>query len=81
MTKRFVEYRGVRMVEGWPERIQKAQLQTHLSLGNRVVLRIRYGSERDDWGADEHPCHDCRVIKGEFQVDGCDGEESPVCHG
>lgn len=41
--------------------------------------RIRYGSEKDDWGAEKVPCHDCRVIKGEFHVPSCDVEECPVC--
>jgi hypothetical protein len=81
MSKRFVEYRGVRMIEGWPERIQEAQLQTTLTLAGRTIARVPYGSERDDYGANEHPCEDCRVLKGEFHVRGCDAEECPECHG
>jgi len=81
MARDFVEYRGVRMIEGWPERIQEAQLHTHLTLDGRPVPRIPYGAESDDWGADDHPCHDCRVFKDELHVSGCDGEECPVCRG
>jgi hypothetical protein len=79
--RRFVEYRGVRMIEGWPERIQAAQNVPAVLVDGVRLDRTRYGSESDDWGADEHPCADCRVTKGEFHVDGCDGEECPGCHG
>ena len=80
MTKRFVDYRGVTMIEGWPERIKQAQLETNLTLAGQPISRIPYGAERDDWGANEHPCADCRVFQGELHVRGCDGEECPLCH-
>jgi len=75
MAKRFVEYRGVRMIEGWPEEIQEAQLLTSLPMAGAAIPRIAFGAERADLGANEHPCRDCRVFKGEFHVPGCDGEE------
>lgn len=68
------------MVEGWPERIEAAQAILVLSMGGATYGRIRFGSEQDDLGADEHPCRDCRVVKGEFHVPSCDGEECPRCH-
>jgi len=77
---RFVEYRGVRMIEGWPERIAEAQQVSAYHSAGRPISRIPYGSERDDWGADRKPCHDCRVVEGELHVVGCDAEECPVCH-
>ena len=80
MTKRFVEYRGVRMIEGWPERIQQAQLETSLSFAGKPIPRIKYGAEQDDWQAKDSPCHDCRVLEGELHVAGCDVEECPICH-
>jgi len=72
-------YRGVPMIEGWPERIQAAQLVQSLTLDGEPVARVRYGSEKDDWDADRLPCHDCRVLKGEFHVLSCDVEECPTC--
>ena len=80
MVPRFVEYRGVRMVEGWPARITEAQTIQSYSSAGKPIPRIPYGSERDDWGADHKPCHDCRVFKGELHVVGCDAEECPTCH-
>ena len=80
MTKRFVEYRGTRMIEGWPERIKEAQLLHTLYRSGRAFRRISYGSELEDWGADQRPCHDCHVIKGELHVLGCDVERCPACH-
>jgi rRNA maturation endonuclease Nob1 len=76
-----ISYRGVPMSEGWPEKIMAAQQTRSYTLEGRVVPRIRYGDEHDGWGADQHACHDCRVLKKEFHVPGCDGEECPVCGG
>jgi hypothetical protein len=79
-SKRIL-YRGVPMIEGWPEKIQAAQLVPSYMLNGKAVARIRYGDEQDDWNARQHPRHDCRVLKGEFHVPDCDVEERPVCHG
>ncbi len=75
----FVEYRGTRMIEGWPERIQKAQKQPTCVIGGKQYTRVRYGQEEGDYGADEYPCGDCYVIKGEFHIVGCDVERCPAC--
>ena len=74
-------YRGVPMIEGWPEKIFTAQQSPSYAVQGRDVGRVRYGDEHDYWGADQQAFHDCRVIKGEFHVPGCDVEECPVCGG
>jgi len=58
------------MIEGWSDRIREAQLKTTYSIGGKEHRRISYGNESDDWDADENPCHDCAVVKGQFHVVG-----------
>ena len=74
-------YRGVPMIEGWPEKIMAAQEIVSLALEGRAIPRIRYGEEQSDLNAAKIPCHDCAILKGEFHVPGCDVEECPICGG
>jgi hypothetical protein len=76
-----ITYRCVSMIAGWPERIRAAQLVTNCVIGGKEVPRVRYGEEKDDWGAAHSPCHDCGVIKDEFHVQGCDVERCAGCGG
>src|SRR5262245_55225262 len=79
MSKRRVLYNGVEVVEGWPERIEEAQAVLTVSIDGVELLRMRYGDESDDWGADKHPCRDCAVIKGQLHVPSCEVEQCPGC--
>ena len=81
MTRKFVVYRDMVMIEGWPEKIQEAQKTPRYLIGNQFRNRIPYGSESFDWHADRLPCHDCKVIQGELHVPSCDVEECPECGG
>ncbi|MGH8191407.1 MAG: hypothetical protein ACREP2_08165 [Rhodanobacteraceae bacterium] len=78
MTKEFVTYNGARVIKGWPERIQAAQSQPTIRIRGAKYRRIRYG---DGLGECDEPCEDCRVIKGQVHVLGCDAERCPVCGG
>lgn len=81
MSKRRVVYNGVEVVAGWPARIEQAQTISTVAIAGVDLPRIRYGDETDDWGADEHPCRDCAVLKGQLHVPSCDVEQCPGCGG
>ena len=78
MSQEFVIYNGARMIKGWPEKIQAAQLLTHYTISGQKHPRIRFGDEgHPGWG--QKPCLDCAVLKGQFHVPDCEYEKCPAC--
>ncbi len=63
---------------GRADDIREVQSGT-IRLEGRYFQRIRYGSERHDWGARYQRCDYCAVAQGEFHLIGCDIEECPRC--
>ena len=76
--KRYVIHNGVRVVEGWPERIEAAQEEPFYWISGQKFERVRYGAETNGWDAAK-PCHDCAVVKGQLHVLSCDAEQCPKC--
>ena len=75
----MVDYRGITVVKGWPEKIQAAQsLKFYKSKSNKYV-RIKFGDESNKLEPKELNCPDCMVEKTELHVPMCDHEECPKC--
>jgi hypothetical protein len=68
-------------LEKWKEKIKESQRITYYLLEDKTLPRGKYGEETDECGADEHPCGDCGVEKGQFHVPSCDIEQCPNCGG
>ena len=81
VTDERLNFRGALVTPDWPERIRAAQEILTCRVGGLELSRVRFGSEREDWGADDGPCRDCAVIKGELHVPTCDVERCPRCGG
>jgi hypothetical protein len=68
------------MTKDWSEIVAEAQLVTHYEIGGRLLPRIKYGEEKEDWGADSGPCPDCGVVKDQYHLENiCDVERCPSC--
>lgn len=69
------------MKKGWADRIAAAQQKATCWKNGEELFRIRFGEEKEDWGADHQACGDCGARKGEYHVPGCDVESCPACGG
>jgi hypothetical protein len=76
-----VIYNGVSMTPDWPAKIEAAQNVSSRTIQDKVYSRVRFGDEQKDWRAEQRPCRDCGVVKGQYHVPGCDVDECPACGG
>ena len=53
VKKKMVEFRGIQVEEGWPEKIRRAQLVATCRPNGQAMARVRYGAESEDWGAND----------------------------
>src|SRR6266550_870189 len=47
------------------------------SIEGALLPRIRYGDEREDWGAERWPCHDCGARKAYLLMAGTGANPGP----
>jgi len=62
-----------------PSTRERDQSHTGNVIEGIAYPRVRYGEEKIDGGADQHPCPDCGAAKGQFHVFGCELDECPRC--
>ncbi|HTJ97759.1 MAG TPA: hypothetical protein VL381_09835 [Rhodocyclaceae bacterium] len=65
----------------WLGKISAAQRKATCWRDGKEFERVPYGKESSDWGAEQRPCGDCSVAKGQYHVPGCDVEQCPACGG
>jgi hypothetical protein len=75
MEKEFVDYNGMKVIAGWPEKIEAAQSLRTYSIGGKLFPRVPYGEESEDWGAESH-CPSASIRRSV-----CVGAASSICVG
>lgn len=81
MAKKNIIYNGIELSEDWVQKIKNAQEIKTITIKGKEYKRIAYGDEKENWGANDRPCGDCAVAKGQLHVPNCDIEECPSCGG
>lgn len=79
MTEELVDLNGVKVIQGWPERLEFAQKITVYKINGIEYRRIPYGDEGGYASASHRACRDCAALKEQFHVLGCDVERCAVC--
>ena len=69
---KLITYQGVKMPNGWPNKIRAAQKRAEITIAGKAYTRIPYANP-------DYPCHDCCVLAGQLHVPGCDMERCPAC--
>ena len=77
--RRTASLNGYPVTPEYLERFEQSQHVLTYAIAGAEWPRVRYGDEKDDWGASDHSCHDCRAAAGQFHAVGCDVEQCPRC--
>jgi hypothetical protein len=84
-VEEIVFYNDIFMPSALKNELESEQDRKYLAINGNMYERIRYGSpqEYSDISSDyaETLCHDCKAIKGQIHLEGCDMERCPKCGG
>jgi HEPN domain-containing protein len=79
----FVVYNGIEMSKYNPAEILDAQRETYFERDGQKFYRSKYGEEPGWSDIDPNfadiPCHDCGVVKVQYNAESCDVEQCPRC--
>lgn len=77
--EKLINFNGMRVIEGWPYEVARAQKMTTYVIDGIPYARRPY---EGDWVHDEpKACRDCSVMPGQIHVSKCCVERCPKCGG